>query len=212
MEDLAEIGVIGAFLELEGANIGKVEGELWGKVPAERVDVGVTLLLEDLFVLFLLGGSLKALPRKAPLDKVHQDVAEGLQIIPPGLLNTEMSVETGVASSAGEALVEPDGNVMEIPRVAIPLGQAKVNQINVFLVITKAHHKVIGLDITMDKVLVVDVLDPLDHLVSQHQDSLETKPSVAQVEEVLQTMSKQVHDHGIVVTDRSIVYNTRNPS
>lgn len=119
-----------------------------------------------------------------------------------------MGVETGVAGSAREALIKPDGDVMEIPRIAVPLGQTKVNQIDMLLVISKSHHKVIWLDIAMDKVFVMDVLDPLDHLVSQHQDSLEAKPSMAQVKEILETVPEEVHHHGIVVTHRSVIYNT----
>ena len=46
----------------------------------------------------------------------------------------------------------------------------------------------------------MDVFDPGDELVGQQKDGLEGELAVAEVEEILQTGTEQVDDHGIVVT------------
>lgn len=53
---------------------------------AEYLDGGGHFLLTDAFILLPLGGSLESLPGKRPQVKVHEHVAQGLQIIPSGLL------------------------------------------------------------------------------------------------------------------------------
>jgi hypothetical protein len=45
----------------------------------------------------------------------------------------------------------------------------------------------------------VDVLQTGDHLVGEHEDSLEGEFAVADVEEVLEGGSEEVHDHNVVV-------------
>ena len=51
----------------------------------------------------------------------------------------------------------------------------------------------------MDEVLVVHKLDPSDHLIGQHEHSLHGEPAGAEVEEVLETWSEEVHDEDVVV-------------
>jgi hypothetical protein len=46
----------------------------------------------------------------------------------------------------------------------------------------------------------VDVLDARNQLVGKQKDGLEGEFAVAEVEQILQTRSKEVEDHGIVVT------------
>lgn len=53
---------------------------------AEHLDGGGHFLLTDAFILLPLGGSLESLPGQRAQVKVHEHVAQGLQIIPSGLL------------------------------------------------------------------------------------------------------------------------------
>ena len=101
--------------------------------------------------------------------------------------------------SAGEVLVLSVGDVLPRPVVAVLLGKTKVYQEQLVAVPPDPHQEVVGLDVAVDEVLVVDILDPPDHLVGQHEDRLHGKPPGAEVEEVFKAGAKEVHDEHIVV-------------
>ena len=88
---------------------------------------------------------------------------------------------------------------MPRPVVAVLLGKTKVYQEQLVAVPPDPHQEVVGLDVAVDEVLVVDILDPPDHLVGQHEDRLHGKPPGAEVEEVFKAGAKEVHDEHIVV-------------
>ena len=83
--------------------------------------------------------------------------------------------------------------------VAIFLGETEVDDIDLVTTLADAHQEVVRLDVPVDEGLGVDVLDTRDKLIGQEEDGLQGKLPVAEVEEVLQTRTKQVEDHGIVV-------------
>jgi hypothetical protein len=84
--------------------------------------------------------------------------------------------------------------------VTILLGQTEVDDIDLVAALANAHEEVVGLDITVDERLGVDVLDAGDELIGQQQDGLQGELAVAEVEEILQAGAEQVENHGIVVT------------
>lgn len=51
----------------------------------------------------------------------------------------------------------------------------------------------------MNKVLVVNELYASDHLVCQHQHSLHSEPTTAEVEEIFQRGPQQVHHQNVVL-------------
>lgn len=171
-EDAPEVAVVGPLVELQAADVVEVEGKFGWKAAAEDVAGRCSLLEQDLGILVLLVGGAKALPGKAAAEKVEQDVAERLKVVAPALLDPEVRVEACIAGGAGQGLVLPVGDVEEGAWVAVPLGQPKVDQVAVPRVLPQAHHKVVRLDVAVEKVLVVHVLDPLDHLVGEHQNRL----------------------------------------
>ena len=57
-----------------------------------------------------------------------------------------------------------------------PLAQPEVYEIQRLLLTIPPHADILGLDIPMDKVLVVQVLQPRDHLIAQHTNCLHRKP------------------------------------
>ena len=59
------------------------------------------LLLADLLVFLLVRRGLETLPWEAAAQEVHEDVAEGLQIVSTGLLFS------GVTSAAVRPIVDP---------------------------------------------------------------------------------------------------------
>ena len=67
----------------------------------------------------------------------------------------------------------------------VPLGQAKVQDEDLVASLVQADTKVIGLDISVNEVSVMDVLDSLDHLVNQYEHSLKRELPEGLVEQRL---------------------------
>jgi len=67
-----------------------------------------------------------------------------------------------------------------------------VNRIDLMQLLSEPHQKVLRFDIPMNKSLVVEVLDVTQHMVSDHQDSLEAECSFADIEIVLESIAEQV--------------------
>ena len=111
-----------------------------------------------------------------------------------------MGVDGRITSSTSEVLVLTVWDVEVRLRVAVLLGQTKVDDIDLVATLADAHQEVVWLDITVDERLCVDVLDARYELVGQQQDGLERELAVAEVEQVLKGWAKQVQDHGVVVT------------
>jgi hypothetical protein len=76
----------------------------------------------------------------------------------------QVGVDAGVASSAGQVLVLSVRNVLAGAVVAVLLGQAEVDEEELVAVAADPHQKVVGLDVSVDEVLVVHKLDPPNHL------------------------------------------------
>jgi hypothetical protein len=60
------------------------------------------------------------------------------------------------------------------------------------------HQKVIWLHVPMDEGLRMNVLHPAYHLICQHQNSLQGEATGAEVEEILQRRSQQLHHEHVV--------------
>lgn len=110
-----------------------------------------------------------------------------------------MSVDRGITSGTRQVLVLSVRDVEVRFRVAVLLGQTKVNDIDLVATLADTHQEVVGLDVTVNEGLGVDVLDAGDELVGQEKYSLERELSVAKVEEIFQTGTEEVENHGIVI-------------
>jgi len=110
-----------------------------------------------------------------------------------------MGVDGSVTSSARQVLVLTVWDVEVSLGVTVLLGKTKVDNVDLVATLANAHEEVVGLDISVDKRLGVDVFYTRDELVGQQEDSLQRELSVAKVEEIFQTGAKKVEDHGIVV-------------
>lgn len=86
--------------------------------------------------------------------------------------NTKVRVDRDVPGGTGEVLVLFVRDVKTSLRVAVSLGQAKVNDINLVASLPYAHDEVVRLDVAVDERLAMDVLDPGDELVGEEQDRL----------------------------------------
>ena len=118
-----------------------------------------------------------------------------------------MSVDTRIPRSACEGLVVFVGDVLARLGIPIALGQAEVDDVDDVLLLAMANEEVVRLHVAMNKVVIVQELQSLDHLVSYHERGFDGELALAEVERILQTRSQQVHDHRVVVSlDAEPVY------
>ena len=231
-EETPQVVIVGLVLEAEAAHVAEVLVELHGEARAEVLDVGRLLLLADLLVLLLVGRRLEALPRQAAAQKVHEDVAQSLEIVSPRLLPPEMGVDAHVPGGSRERLALPVGDVLLRLGVAVLLGHAEVDNVDDIcrLGAGPADQEVVGLDVAVDQVLFVNRLDtrqlqlqsdiegPAEiagctyHLLGHHADRLEAEPPVAVVKEVFQRRAEQVDDQDVVQAFLAKVIDIGNTS
>jgi len=167
-EKLSEIHVVWGLLKPQPTAVVEVHGKL-GREPLAQNFYGCGhLLFTDLFIFLLLGCSLQSLPRKATSVEVHENISQALHVIPPTLLNAQVCIDGGISGSAGQVFVLSVWDVLSRPVVPIFLRQAEVDEEEFVAVTSNAHQEVIGLDIAVDEVLVVNILYAPNHLVSQH--------------------------------------------
>ena len=164
LEHVPHSGVLGSLVEAEVPALAEVLDELDGVALAEHLDGGGQLLLLDALVLVPLVVGLETLPGQHPPKEVHSDVADALHVVTTGLLDAEVGVDGGVSGSASEVLALPVGDVLAVP-LDVALGQSEVDEEDLVRGLVEADAEVVGLDVPVDEVAVVDVLDPGDHLV-----------------------------------------------
>ena len=158
-EELPQVRVIGLVVEPQGSGVVQKDGELVWEATTEKIGGGGHLLFHDPVVLLFLCGSFEALPWKRTAEEIHEDVSKGLEIVAASLLNTQMSIDGGVTSGAGQVLVLPVGNVKVGLRVSIFLGETEIDYIHLVAALPDSHQEVIRLDVTVNKVPRMDVLD-----------------------------------------------------
>ena len=123
---------------------------------------------------------------------------DGLKIVPSRLLVPDMGVDTCVSGGTSQVLAISERNVLTI-RGLVALGETKVDDVNCALgLVSAANQKVIWLDVSVDDSLLVDHLDPLDHLHGDVENSADVELSSALLEEVLEGFTEHVHDHDVV--------------
>lgn len=198
-EDLAEVTVVRLVVEAERASVVQVDSKLVREPAAQHIGGRRHLLLHDAVILLLLGGSLESLPRQRSTAKVEHDIAERLHVVTARLLDAQVSVDRRITSGASQVLVLSVRNVEVRLGVAVLLGQTEIDHVDLVAALTDTHEEVVGLDVTVDERLGVDVLDAGNQLVGQEQDRLQRELAVAEVEEILQGGAEEVQDHGIVV-------------
>lgn len=110
-----------------------------------------------------------------------------------------MGVDGGVARSTCQILVLSVGDVEVSLGVAILLGKTEIDNVDLVTSFTDTHEEVVGLDISVDERLGVNVFDSRNELIGQEKNRLQGKLSVTKVEEILQTGAEKVENHGIIV-------------
>ena len=139
-----------------------------------------------------------------------------------------MSVDTHVSRSTGKRLALSVRNVLLRLGIAVLLGHSEVDNVNdiLRLRVRSAYEEIVGLDVSVDEVLLVDGLYPRQlghvsrrkrsrrsatyHLLCYHDHGLDGEFAVAMVEEVLQAGPQQVNDQDVVEALLTEVVDIRN--
>ena len=136
-------------------------------------------------------------------------MTNGLEVISSGLLNTLVGGNGGVPGGTGEVLAILVGDVLALG-VLVALGKTEINDVDVVAGgVRTTDQEVIGLDITMDNTLLVNLFNTSDELSGDHEDGLEVEVTLARLEEILKGGSQQVHHHHVelVVGHRAVRTN-----
>mmetsp|Transcript_26465 Transcript_26465/g.85551 ORF Transcript_26465/g.85551 Transcript_26465/m.85551 type:complete len:289 (+) Transcript_26465:3-869(+) len=166
-EEAPEVGYVGVLLEAEAAAVGEVLGELAGAAGAEGRDGDLLLLFEDELVLAVGRLGLEALPGEAASEEVDEDVADGLEVVSPGLLDALMVRDRRVPRRTRQRLAGAVGDVLHRVGIPVPLAQAEVDAIDRRARSGVAHDKIRRLYIAVNQVAAMQRLDALEHLVRQ---------------------------------------------
>lgn len=110
-----------------------------------------------------------------------------------------MGVETSVTSCASKVAILTIRNVLLRARVSVFLGQTVIDQMNDIGVLAKSHQEIVWLYVSMNIVLPMDLLNALDHLVSNHKNCLHGEFFSTEIEQISETRPKHIHDHHIKV-------------
>jgi hypothetical protein len=115
-------------------------------------------------------------------------VAQSLEIVSATLFTPQMGVDGHVTGGSTERLALPVGNVLLRLWVTVLLGHAEIDDVDNVgsLGAGAADEEVVGLDVAVDEVLLVDGLDARQHLLGDHDDSLGGEATVAVVEQIFE--------------------------
>ena len=104
----------------------------------------------------------------------------------------------------------PIGNVLTSSVIPKFLGQSVINEEKFVTVSAYSHEKIVGFNVSVDEVFVMNEFNAAYHLVSQHQHRFHGEPSRAEIEQIFQRWPQQIHNQDVVVTFRTIPANVWN--
>jgi hypothetical protein len=113
--------------------------------------------------------------------------------------DTQVGVDAGITGGTSQVLVLTVRDVEVSLRVTVLLRKTKVNDVDLVTALANAHEEVVGLDVTVDEGLGVNVLDAGNKLIGEKQHCLQGELAVAEVEEVFEGRAEEVEDHGVVI-------------
>ena len=82
-----------------------------------------------------------------------------------------MGVDRGITRSSGEVLSLSVGDVLAIS-LDVSLGESEVEEEDFVCSFVQPNAEIVRLNIAVDEVSVVDVFNPGDHLINEHQHCL----------------------------------------
>ena len=125
-------------------------------------------------------------------------MTNGLEIISPRLLVTDVGVDRSVSGGTGEVLAVLERDVLSVGRF-VAFGETKIDNINsISGLLISSNQEVVRFDITMNNPFFMHSLDSLDHLSGDMENCLEIELSSALLEQVLKRLSEHVHHHYVI--------------
>lgn len=123
-----------------------------------------------------------------------------------------MGVDTHVTCCARQRFAFAIGDVLLRFGVSVLLGHTKVDDMDDIgdLGIRATDEEVVRFDVAVDHVFLVDRLHPRQHLLRDHDDSLNREPTITMIEQILETGAQQVNHQDVVQPFLAKVVNVRN--
>jgi len=185
LEHISHGGVLRSLIKSQVACLTEIFGELHRVALAQNLNGGGQLLLFDSFIFVPLVVSLEPLPRKHASEEVHDNITNAFHVISAGLLNSQVSVDGGIAGGSSQILSFSVGNVLSIS-LNISLGQSEVKNKNFVGSFIQSNAEVIWLDISVNEMSVVNVFNSGNHLINQHEHCFERELSESLIKERFQ--------------------------
>ena len=110
-----------------------------------------------------------------------------------------MSIDGRVSGGSGQILSFSVRNVFSIS-LDVPFGKAEIENEDLVAGFVESDTEVVGLDVPVDEVAVVNVLNSLNHLVDKDEDSLQREFPEGLVEEGFKGGAHEIHNEDVVVT------------
>lgn len=109
-----------------------------------------------------------------------------------------MIIYGGVSRSASKAFVVLVGDVAAILLNEL-LRQSEVNDVNFSALLISPHQKVLWLNVSVHKFLVVHVLKPIDDLNADHNDSFQIESFYRFLKQLFEGGAQQLLHHDVIV-------------
>ena len=91
-------------------------------------------------------------------------------------------------------------------------GNAHISDVDMVPKPTDTHQDVVWFDVSMDYTFRMDVAEPVNELVGNHQHCLKRKFAPAKFEEVFQAWAKEIEDHNFVAAFIAVPVDMWNAS
>ena len=142
---------------------------------------------------------LEALPRQFSQQEIHEPEADPFHVVSPRLFNAEMRIERSISRCPRQGLALLHLDMLSCGRVPVRLAQAEIDDMYDVGFPPEPDQEIVRLEVSMQEAPGVQELDPRQHLVDEHEHSLEGELALAVVEEVFEAGAEEVEHHGIVV-------------
>lgn len=131
-------------------------------IKAKLFNSNFLLFALDVIIFFIFGASGQTLPGQRTSQEVKEDVTNSLKIISSRLLIADVSVERGISCSACQVLTFSERNVLSVG-VFVTLSEPEVDDVDVvFGALGASNQEVIGLNVSVNNSLFVDLLNALN--------------------------------------------------
>jgi len=159
----------------------QIKADFFGEVLSKLLNLRTQLLVPNFLIFLLLRACWDSLPWKLAFNEVEEDVAERLEIISPCLFNSQMCVYRGIPCSSSQVLSISVWDMLSCLWISKPLRKTEINYVNVVLLLADTDQEVVWFYVSVQEMPTVDKLDPLQHLISKHQDCFQAEFTLAVV-------------------------------